>query len=153
MGDLIINFKLKIALIIALIVLLASCTPMATFDVNSANYLNPDINGLASPVIVTIYQLKTAYAFSQADYQSLTTNSEKVLGDDIIDKSDFAVAPSDDFSTSFKVYPNTSYIGIVAAYRDQSSVSWHKVVKLEHIGGSVYVQLNLESEGLTVKQE
>jgi type VI secretion system protein VasD len=135
-----------------LLVSLVACSPTATFNINSANYLNPDINGEASPVIVTIYQLKTGYNFAQADYQSLTNNAAQVLGDAIIDKSSFPIRRGNGLSVEQKVYPNTNYIGIVAAYRDPNSVSWHKVVKLKKTGGSITVTLNLESEGLTVKQ-
>jgi type VI secretion system protein VasD len=147
--------KFIITLIVTTILLftLAGCTPTATFNVNSANYLNPDINGQASPVIVTVYQLKNGYNFSQADYQSLTNNAAQVLGDDIIDQNSFAIRPGNSASISQKVYPNTKFIGIVAAYRDPNSVSWHKVVQLKKVGGSITINLNLESEGLSIKQD
>ena len=130
---------------------LVACTPTANFAVSSAGYLNPDINGQASPVLVTVYQLKSGYAFQQADYQSLTNNAAKVLGDDIVDKSSFEVVPSATDSQTIKVYPDTKYIGIVAAYRDPNSVSWHKVVPLKKAGDSISINLNLESEGITIK--
>lgn len=130
---------------------LVACTPTANFAISSAGYLNPDINGQASPVLVTVYQLKSGYAFQQADYESLTNNASKVLGDDIVDKSSFEVAPHATDSQAIKVYPDTKYIGIVAAYRDPNSVSWHKVVPLNRPGSSVSITLNLESEGITIK--
>lgn len=130
---------------------LVGCAAVAKLDVNSVSYLNPDIDGKASPVMVTVYQLKNSYNFSQADYQSLTSNAAKVLGEDIIDKNSFPVKPAANFTFSEKVYPNTKFIGVVAAYRDPDSVSWHKVVKLKKVGGSVKIHLNLESAGITVK--
>jgi type VI secretion system protein VasD len=130
--------------------LLMGCASTANFNVNSAGYLNPDINGQASPVLVTVYQLKNGYAFSQADYESLTANAAQVLGNDIVDKNSFEVQPSASFSTSEKVYPDTKFIGVVAAYRDPNSVSWHKVVPLKKAGASIHIKLNLEAEGIAL---
>lgn len=143
--------SLLASMVLLAVTCLAGCSATARFDVDSANYLNPDINGDASPVLVTVYQLKNGYAFQQADYESLTDNAAKTLGDDIIDKNSFEVQPSSKFTTSEKVYPNTKFIGVVAAYRDPNSVSWHKVVQLNKPGQSISILLDLESEGISVK--
>lgn len=126
----------------------------ATVHIRSANYLNPNIYGHSSPVVLTIYQLKAQYAFQQADYNALTNNSGKILGGDLIDKNTIEVRPNTQMKVSQPLSPNTQYLGIVAAYRNINNATWHKVVKIEQKKGSHPVlNLDLQSQGFNVRVE
>ncbi len=131
---------------------LFSSGPEATVHVRSANYLNPNIYGHSSPVVLTIYQLKTQYAFQQADYSALTNNSAKVLGGDLIDKNTIEVRPNSQMKVSQPLSPNTQYLGIVAAYRNINNATWHKVVKIKQKKGyHPVLYLDLQSQGFNVR--
>ncbi len=125
--------------------------PHADFTFQSAHYLNPDMDGRPSPVVVTIYQLKSAYAFKQADSTSLMANSAKILAGDLIDKNTIEIRPNSTQSITQMLDPNTQFLGIVADYRNATTESWHKAVKLDSSSGDRGdISINLESQGFTV---
>lgn len=124
--------------------------PNANIKINAAQYLNPDINGHAAPVVVTIYQLKSPYTFKQANYDALAGNSAEVLGADLIDKSIIEVRPSSQDKIEQAISPSTKYLGIVAAYRNIDQSTWHTVVKVENDKGkTTTVNLVLESQAIS----
>ncbi len=144
----------KLCLMAALISLLTACASgtQTSVRIRSANYLNPNIYGHSSPVVLTIYQLKTKYAFQQADYSALTSNSGKILGGDLIDKNTIEVRPNTSIKVNQPLSPNTQYLGIVAAYRNINNATWHKVVKIKKKKGyHPVLYLDLQSQGFNVR--
>lgn len=146
----------NVALLSCAALLLAGCGlirpagPSARVNIQSAQYLNPDMYGNASPVVVTIYQLKTPYTFKQATYQALAANSSKVLGTDLIDKNVIEVRPNSHQTVYQPLSPNTQYLGIVAAYRNIDQSKWRTTVKVvNEKGKSTVINLDLESQALT----
>jgi type VI secretion system protein VasD len=126
--------------------------PHADITFKSANYLNPDMNGRPSPVVVTLYQLKSAYTFKQADAASLMADSAKILGGDLIDKNTIEIRPNNTKTINQALDPDVQYLGIVADYRNATTESWHKVVKLDSSGGErADITINLESQGFSVQ--
>ena len=106
--------------------------------------------GNASPVVVTIYQLKTPYTFKQATYQALASNSSKVLGTDLIDKNVIEVRPNSHRAIYQPLSPNTQYLGIVAAYRNIDQSKWRTIIKVVNEKGKrSVINLDLESQALT----
>lgn len=129
--------------------------PYAQLNVHSAEFLNPNIHNEASPVVLTIYQLKSPFQFKQATYQALAENSAKVLGSNLIDENVIEIRPNSNKSVSQTLSPNTQYLGIVAAYRQVNQSQWKSVVKVANTKGkATQVNIDLESEALTtsVKQ-
>jgi type VI secretion system protein VasD len=142
----------KLLLIISLLILLTGCAAKIKLQGDAVTYLNPDMDGQAAPVVITVYQLQNGYAFSQANYAALMSNAAQVLGGDLIDKTSFEVQPGTSFTMKEKTLPNTKFIGILAAYRDPHSVSWHKVMPLDKPGSSISLDVTLESEAISVEQ-
>jgi type VI secretion system protein VasD len=134
------------------VMLLNGCASTVEVSGASVNYLNPDMYGQASPVVVTVYQLQNDYSFQKADYSSLANNPAAVLSSDLLEKNSFEVQPGDSFDVEQKLYPNTKFIGIMAGFRDPNSVSWHKIVQLEKPGKSISIDVTLESAGLSINQ-
>lgn len=145
------KLTIKMAAVTTLSIVLMACQPKANFSVKAAHYLNPDIDGRASPVLITVYQLKNGYTFEQADYDALMSNSASLLGSDLIDKNSFEIRPATHISVSENLYPDTRYIGVVAAYRSADIANWHRVIKLKNPGHSLSMDLSLEAQGLSVK--
>lgn len=130
---------------------LFSSTPHANITLQSARYLNPDINGRASPVVITFYQLKNDYTFKQADSTSLMANSAQILGNDLIDKNTIEVRPNSTQTIKQDLDPAAQYLGIVAAYRNSTTESWHKVLKLDTKHGKrADITISLQSQGFTI---
>lgn len=141
--------KLLCLLIISSILAACASNEMA-LTIQSVSYLNPDINGLASPVVVSIYQLKAPYNFNNADYDSLAANSSAILGSDLIDKQTAEIRPAENKVIRFELSPSTQYIGIVAAYRTIDIAQWHTAIQVPNNKRSKHMTINLESQGLIV---
>lgn len=129
-------------------------TPTAEININSAQYLNPAVTGRASPVVLTIYQLKSPSTFKGADFTALSSNSSKVLGGDLLDKNVVEVRPNTHMHISQALTTDTKYLGITAAYRDINSATWRKVIAVDPTKNKTSkIDIDLESEALNVKQD
>lgn len=126
--------------------------PQTTVNLQSVNYLNPDVNGRASPLVVTLYQLKTPYAFKQASADQLINNSAKSLANSLIDKQTVIIKPSSQQLVHFPVAAGTNYIGVLALYRNINQANWHEVVKINP-KKDAEINVLLESNGLSINHE
>ena len=148
------NYK-KLVIILLIVFALNSCSlfhsePHADVTLHSARYLNPDINGRPSPVVVMLYQLKNDYAFKQADSTALMANSARVLGADLIDKDTIEIRPNSTQDVTEKLDMAAKFLGIVVAYRNVTTESWHKVIALDTSSNKrAALTINLQSQGFT----
>lgn len=92
--------------------------------------INPDRDGVAKPVVVRIYQLKTAGSFEAADFFALHSDAAAVLGPDLLSSEEMMVRPDTrlPFESSFD--PNARYVGVTAAFRDIDNSMWRALVEL-----------------------
>ena len=152
----------KVSIIILACIVIASCylsacsfwgdgVPTAEINIDSAQYLNPAVNGRTSPVVLTIYQLKNKSVFKSTDYSALATNSSQVLGGDLLDKSVVEVRPGSHIHISQPLTVDIKYIGVTAAYRDIDKATWRKVIAVDITKNKTSkIDINLESEALNV---
>ena len=117
----------------------------------AVQYLNPDISGKPSPVVVSIYELKSPFAFKQASYNQLNTNTSALLGTMLIDKQAIEIRPGEEKKKTKYLTPNSHYLGITVAYRNIDQANWRKIIELPHQAKKVKITLNLESQGLITK--
>ena len=127
-----------------------SSQPEAKFSVQAAQYLNPNVYGAPSPVVLSFYELKTPYPFKNATFFQLNQNAAAVLGDSLIDKQTVEVRPNSSQRVTEVLSPNTQYIGIVAAYRNLDQAVWREVIKLNPKQKHTSISINLESQSLVV---
>lgn len=145
-------FIAKFSISLSLLLSLISCTaPNAKFSLRSAHYLNPDLNGRASPVVVTIYQLKKARRFMRASYEQLNTNSSAILGSTLIDKHTVILQPRHRQQLKILIDKNTRYFGFLAAYRELAESKWHQVIKLPLNKRSVAIEVAVQTQRLDAK--
>jgi type VI secretion system protein VasD len=156
------NINQKKYTLIAMFIMLATlsaCSIMqdwftrrANINLKSAHYLNPDINGEASPVVVTLYQLKNQQRFQQAIYTQLIADPVAVLQEDLIDKRTFQVRPDESTSMSVELSDHANYLGIAAAYSNINHAKWQQIIPLEAKSTS-RIGLFLETQGIKVKRQ
>jgi len=89
---------------------------------------NPDANGRASPVVVRVYQLKTDAAFKGAEFFALYDDDQKVLGQELISRDEFVLAPSEKKTIDVAVSKETRFVGALAAFRDIRNAQWRGLV-------------------------
>lgn len=114
----------------------------ARITVAAAADTNPDASGRPSPVVVRVYQLNADAAFSGADFFSLYDDEQKVLGAQLIDRSEFVLAPAEKRTVDVAVAPETRFVGAVAAFRDIRNAQWRVLVPVKR--GSEAVTVGVE---------
>ncbi|WP_242540401.1 type VI secretion system lipoprotein TssJ [Trinickia mobilis] len=97
--------------------------------VASAN-VNPDDWGRAAPIMVRVYELKSATAFESADFFTLQNDGKKALGDDVLAVDEFILRPGDRREIRRKSNPATTAIGVLAGYRELGKSVWRDVFRL-----------------------
>lgn len=144
-------------MIILAITLLSACEHnnaiQTRLAIRSANYLNPDINGTASPVVVDVFELTRATEFNEASYSKLSGSSAIALGNTLIDRHTIEVRPGHDQVIRQYVSPSTRAIGIIAAYRNLDNADWKKVIYIPSETSAVRIGLSLASQNITVTRE
>lgn len=89
---------------------------------------NPDSSGRPSPVVVRLYQLKADTAFTAAEFFALFDDEMKVLGPDLIGRTEYTLAPSERRTMELDVSADAHFVGIIAAYRDIRNAQWRTIV-------------------------
>ncbi|MBR8323786.1 MULTISPECIES: type VI secretion system lipoprotein TssJ [Burkholderia cepacia complex] len=92
--------------------------------------VNPDELGRPAPIMVRIYELKSAYTFDNADFFSLQSDSKKVLGEDALVIDEFVLRPGDVRDIRRRMNSATTAIGVLAGYRELGKSVWRGTYRL-----------------------
>ncbi|WGS46072.1 type VI secretion system lipoprotein TssJ [Burkholderia sp. JSH-S8] len=95
----------------------------------ASEQVNADERDRAAPIMVRIYELKSATAFENADYFTLQNDDRKVLGDDALVVDEFILRPGDTREIRRKSNPSTTAIGVLAGYRLLGQSVWRDVYR------------------------
>ncbi|MCG7586378.1 type VI secretion system lipoprotein TssJ [Photobacterium sp. OFAV2-7] len=95
-------------------------TPLQVIvNIEAANNINPNIDDLASPLEVRIYQLQDSEAFNQASFIDLYNDDQGVLKAGLLSKRNLdSLLPNEERQVVIPLIPETEYIAIVAAFAD-----------------------------------
>ena len=99
--------------------------------IEASAQVNPSTSKRPSPVLVRVYELKTAAAFTAADFMSLYQRDKTELGGDMLGKDEFVLAPGESKSFAKTLSPDTRFLGVLAAYRDVEHARWRSVVAVQ----------------------
>lgn len=95
--------------------------------VKAASDVNPDERGRAAPIVIRIYELKNDNAFAAADFFTLENQEKTVLADDVVKRDEFQLRPGEHRKVVRRPAPETTAIGVIAAYRDLPNAVWRSV--------------------------
>lgn len=99
----------------------------------TSSHLNPNADGDPSPIIVRLYELKSAGNFKNSDFFSLFDNESSALGDDLVARDELRFNPNETKTINRELDPATRYLGVLAAFRDLDNSSWRAVKQItEH---------------------
>jgi type VI secretion system protein VasD len=102
--------------------------PVATkVEIMAAADINPDGDGRASPVVVRLFQLRTDAEFAGARYFPLYDHEKEVLGQGLISRDEFPMAPGAKLEQDLPVSPETRFFGVSVGFRDPTA-QWRAVV-------------------------
>ncbi|CAN7589076.1 type VI secretion system lipoprotein TssJ [Trinickia sp. LjRoot230] len=130
------NFKLALGAIWCLSILSgcgaaerAQSIPYSiTFDV--AFDVNQGSNKIPSPIVLKVFQLKTASSFGRADFFMLQDRPESALGSDLIGVDRMILRPGDTRTLHSAGSPDAHAIGVIAEYRLIDKTRWRLAVPL-----------------------
>lgn len=93
--------------------------------------VNPSSSERPSPLLLRVYELKTAAAFNAADFMSLYQRDKAELGADLVAKEEFTLAPGESRKFARTLAPDTRFLGVVAAFRDVEHARWRSIVAVQ----------------------
>jgi type VI secretion system protein VasD len=92
--------------------------------------INPDARKRPSPVVVRVYELKSAAQFDSADFVSLYEKDQALLGADIVVRDEFVLQPGETKTINKLLAADTKFIGVMAAFRELERARWRGLVAL-----------------------
>lgn len=100
--------------------------------INSSNDLNPDVNNVSSPLMLTFYELESAENFMKYDYWTLMENSGKNLDRDLISQAKHIIVPYQKQTYKIVFDKDAAFLGVVGQFRNiQNKNNWKFVINLE----------------------
>ncbi|MGP2658164.1 type VI secretion system lipoprotein TssJ [Malaciobacter sp. WC5094] len=127
------KFILKTVITVIIAIGLVGCSSKPThleLVVNSTNDLNPDINNVSSPLMLTFYELESAENFMKYDYWTLMQESGKNLNRDLISQSKHVITPHQKQTYKIVFNDNAKFLGVVGQFRNIKN-KWKYVINLE----------------------
>lgn len=129
------NHLFKLISIFLIVIGFSACSSKPThleLVIKSSNDLNPDINRVSSPLMLTFYELESAENFLKYDYWTLMEDSGKNLSRDLISQAKYIITPNQEQTYKIRFDRDTRFLGVVANYRDiQNNSNWKHVINLE----------------------
>ncbi|MDJ0806357.1 MAG: type VI secretion system lipoprotein TssJ [Gammaproteobacteria bacterium] len=99
----------------------------------TSSHLNPNADGAPSPVILRLYELKSAANFKSSDFFSLFDNESSVLAEELLARDELRFNPNETRTLDRELDPATRYLAVLVAFRDLDHATWRAVVKItEH---------------------
>ncbi|WP_271411955.1 type VI secretion system lipoprotein TssJ [Pseudomonas sp. Q1-7] len=96
---------------------------------------NQEMSGLSVPTLVRVYQLRDGKAFEQAAYDSLLTDSDILLGADLLEERAVLVKPGEGAQLTMPMDEAAQVVAVVALFRqpDMARNSWRLVLTREEL--------------------
>ncbi|WP_353146758.1 type VI secretion system lipoprotein TssJ [Pollutimonas bauzanensis] len=92
--------------------------------------VNPGVNGEASPIQLTVYELKSVSKFQSTGYFALQGDANAALGDELLATSRVILKPGQTEIISRPGDVNAKALAVVAGYRELDASQWRQVVEL-----------------------
>jgi len=111
-----------------------SSVPKATTvngSIEAATGLNPSVTQRPSPLMIRIYELKSAAAFNQADFMSLYQSDQVTLGADLLAKEEMMLQPGESRQYTKKLSAETRFVGVFGAYRNLEQATWRSIAAVQ----------------------
>jgi type VI secretion system protein VasD len=111
-----------------------SSTPKAASlagSIQAAADLNPSVSQRPSPLLMRVYELKTAAAFNQADFMALYQSDTTTLGADMVSREEFTLQPGETRPYNKQLGPETRFLAVFAGFRNLEKARWRVAVPVE----------------------
>ncbi|MCG8427727.1 MAG: type VI secretion system lipoprotein TssJ [Chromatiales bacterium] len=93
-----------------------------SLSVAASEDVNPDVEGVPSPIEIKIYQLSSSAKFESSDFFNLY--NDEYLGSSLIETKIFILSPGETEEFKIDLDDGTQYIGVLAAFQDIDNAKW-----------------------------
>jgi type VI secretion system protein VasD len=115
---------------------------VVNLQIESATDINPDGRGVASPVMLRIYELREISTFNSADFFALFDKEQATLAADLAHKQEFFLKPGDSKTLTIEPGTDVRSLGFFAAFRQLDTAQWRAVTPvMAHQTLSIKVKL------------
>lgn len=92
--------------------------------VSAAALLNLSVSQRPSPLVVRLYELRSAAAFAKADFTALHQSDVATLGSELVLRDEFLLQPGESRPFQRTLAAETRFIGVFGVYRDIERAAW-----------------------------
>ncbi len=103
---------------------------MTRLSLAASQYLNPNVAGVPSPVVLILYELAETTGFEGAAFNQLFYNDRQTLGGGVLARQEFRIEPGKILTMNRVLDPKTTHLGFVAGYRIEQN-RWRLMVDVE----------------------
>jgi type VI secretion system protein VasD len=104
--------------------------PKLAIRIEAAASVNPDARGRPSPIVVRVYELKSAAPFEAADFMSLYQQDRSALGSELVAREEFMLEPGEIRTLDKLLAPDVRAVGVMAAFRELERARWRTTVSV-----------------------
>lgn len=97
---------------------------IVSLTLKAGTNVNPSVDGMASPVIVRIYQLSGVTGFTESDFFRLQQDASGALGAELVESESLVLPPGAVAVYQRQLGDEVRFLGITAAFRDISAGKW-----------------------------
>lgn len=147
---------MKSVILLTIFFLLTACsTNTIKIDFYASSMINPDKYQKALPVVIRIYQLKNGDKFMQSDFYLLWKKDQTILGDDLLNRQDIVLLPSENKTITLRKINTANCIGIMAIFRVPDQAYWRslKSISSEMPLISTQIQANIIGNKIYITHE
>ena len=98
--------------------------------VTASPLINPDANGLPSPMVVRVYFLASPANFAKANFTQLWEKDATVLGATMLGKHELIIKPSEAQRIVTKLPDGTTVIGVTGGFLNYQQAKWRAAFPL-----------------------
>ncbi len=99
--------------------------------IEAAAQLNPSASQRPSPMLIRIYELKSATSFNGADFMALYQADQATLGAEVVAREELTLRPGESRPYQKTLAADTRFIAVFGAYRDLSRATWRALVPVQ----------------------
>jgi type VI secretion system protein VasD len=124
---------------------------IVSLTMRAAADVNPSAAGVASPVVVRVYQLTGVTGFTESDFFRLQQDAAGTLGDELINNETFVLAPGAVTIYQRKLGEEVRFIGITAAFRDIGAGTWRSFQAVPQ-GATTLLEAEISGTEVTMRK-
>lgn len=100
--------------------------------IKSSKDLNPDLDDVSSPLMLTFYELESAEKFLKYDFWKLLDKSGKKLNSDLISQTKHIIVPEQEQTYKIAFDNRAKFLGVIGKFRNiENKNTWRYVINLQ----------------------